>query len=142
MAKAASRITHQRETILQKLRSVTCHPTADELYDMVRQHLPHISIATVYRNLEWLVENGYAQKIEVGGRQKRFDGTTKAHYHVRCLACGKVDDVPIDPVGSLNARVEDYTGYAITGHSIEFIGYCPVCRHKKKNNTGETQEAS
>lgn len=142
MAKTTLRMTHQRETILQKLRSVTSHPTADELYDMVRQHLPHISIATVYRNLEWLVENGYIQKIEVGGRQKRFDGTTQAHYHVRCLGCGKVDDVPIDPVAGLNARVEDYTGYAITGHCIEFIGYCPVCRHKKKNNSGETQEVS
>ena len=138
MAKTTRRMTHQRETILQKLRSVTSHPTADELYDMVRQHIPHISIATVYRNLEWLVENGYAQKIEVSGRQKRFDGTPQPHYHIRCLTCGKVDDVPLEPVEGLNVRVAHYTGYVVTSHSIEFTGYCPICSHKK--NSSESKE--
>ncbi|MCX8043792.1 MAG: transcriptional repressor [Desulfobacterota bacterium] len=131
------RMTHQREIILQKLRSVTTHPTADEMYEMVRQHLPHISIATVYRNLEWLANNGYAQKIEVGGRQKRFDGTTQPHYHVRCLTCGRVDDVhiPVAPIAEgLKSRAEEYTGYVITGHSIEFTGYCSSCRHNKTKN--------
>jgi len=134
-------MTHQREAILQKLRSVTCHPTADELYGMVRQHLPRISIATVYRNLEWLVENGYAQKIESGGRQKRFDGTIQPHYHIECRGCGRVDDLPLTPVEALNSRAEECSGYAITSHSILFTGYCPLCRHKK-NNSQEPEEVS
>jgi Fur family ferric uptake transcriptional regulator len=122
------RITHQREIILEELRSVTSHPTADELYTMVRLRLPRISLATVYRNLEWLAENGIVQKIEVGGRQKRFDGTTSEHYHIRCLNCGKVDDVSMSPVESLENQLEQSTGYKILGHRIEFKGLCPSCK--------------
>lgn len=125
------RITHQREIILEELRSVTSHPTADELYEMVRRRLPRISLATVYRNLEWLAENGIVQKIEVGGRQKRFDGTTAEHYHIRCLKCGKVDDVVMVPLESLENQLEQSTGYTILGHRIEFHGLCPTCKHSE-----------
>jgi len=134
MLPPAKRITHQREIILQKLRSVTSHPTADELYMTVKEHLPRISIATVYRNLEWLVANGLAQKIEVSGRPKRFDGTVQPHYHVRCQMCGKVEDAVLAPLEDINSRAEKYTGYTICGHSIEFYGICPACGHDQKNS--------
>jgi len=125
------RITHQREIILEELRSVTSHPTADELYAMVRERLPRISLATVYRNLEWLAENGIVKKIEVGGRQKRFDGTIAEHYHIRCIKCGKVDDVSMAPLESLENQLEQSTGYTIIGHRIEFHGFCPSCQHSE-----------
>jgi len=128
------RMTHQREIILRALRSVTSHPTADEMYAMVREHLPHISIASVYRNLEWLAEKGFVQKIEVGGRQKRFDGTTTVHYHVRCHACGKVADVAMTPFTDIDRRVQECTGYHITGHHIAFSGLCPQCQHSSTEN--------
>jgi len=134
MTSSTHRITHQREIILQRLQSVTSHPTADELYVMIKQHLPRISIATVYRNLEWLVDHGYAQKIEVGGRQKRFDGTTRPHYHIRCLGCGRVDDVALPLFENLHSPVENHTGYVVTKHHIEFTGYCPQCKQSRQKS--------
>lgn len=126
------RITHQREIILEELRAVTSHPTADELYDMVRQRLPRISLATVYRNLEWLTDQGMVQKIEVGGRQKRFDGNVTEHYHIRCLECGKVDDISLNPIENLEHQLEESTGYRILGHRLEFRGVCPQCNGSEK----------
>jgi len=87
------RLTTQRQIILEELSKVKTHPTASELYDMVRKRLPRIGLGTVYRNLELMAENGMILKLEVGGTQKRFDATTDTHYHIRCSGCGKVDDI-------------------------------------------------
>ena len=127
-----TRITHQREVILEKLRSVKTHPSADEIYDMVRQKLPRISLATVYRNLEFLSVQGLVQKIEVGGRQKRFDGNPEQHYHIRCMQCGKVDDVELEQLEDLEKGICRTCGYKVLGHRIEFIGLCPACRLKSQ----------
>ena len=70
-----SRMTHQRRIILEELRNTRSHPTADEVYEIVRKRIPKISLGTVYRNLELLSESGVIQKLEIGGTQKRFDGT-------------------------------------------------------------------
>ena len=121
------RITHQREIILDELRSVKTHPTADELFEQVRGRLPRVSLATVYRNLEWLCQQGIVQKIEVGGRQKRFDGTTNLHYHIRCIGCGRVDDVDMSPVETLDHDLSEKSGYTVIGHRLEFWGTCPGC---------------
>jgi len=121
------RITHQRDVILDELRAVKTHPTADELYEQVRRRLPRVSLATVYRNLEWLSEQGLARKIEVGGRQKRFDGDISEHYHVRCQKCGRVADVEMDVLENVESRIAQCCGFTVTGHRIEFTGLCPEC---------------
>ncbi len=126
-----TRITTQREVILEELRSVKTHPSADELYDMVRQRLPRISLATVYRNLEFMTTQGLVQKIEVGGRQKRFDGNPERHYHIRCVKCGRVDDVELEQIKNLEVEVCKTRGYKIMGHRLEFFGLCPECRKNK-----------
>ena len=76
------RMTRQREIILQELRKVTSHPSADEIYLMVRKVMPKISIGTVYRNLELLFQRGLVAKIEISGSQMRFDGNPQKHYHI------------------------------------------------------------
>lgn len=122
------RVTRQRQVLLDELRKVCNHPTADELYQMARQRLPRISLGTVYRNLELMAENGMIQKLEVGGTQKRFDGNVVPHCHVRCLGCGRVDDLELSLDLDLDALARKRTGYTILRHSIEFSGLCPDCR--------------
>ena len=79
--------TNQRRVILEELRSVTSHPTADELYSMIREKLPKISLGTVYRNLELLSSAGQIMKLELSGKQKRFDGRPDQHFHMRLPFC-------------------------------------------------------
>jgi len=121
------RMTRQRQVILQELRKVKTHPSADEVYEMVRRLLPRISLGTVYRNLEILSELGEIQKIEICGKLKRFDGNTRDHYHLRCLNCHRIDDVPENIHFDFSASLNSETGYAITGHRLEFVGLCPEC---------------
>lgn len=129
MAKASSqyRLTRQRKVILEELRKMDAHPSADEIYDRVRKRLPRISLGTVYRNLEILSEQGEIQKLEFGGNLKRFDCNPDTHYHIRCSCCDRVDNVPFIPFTDIENKLEGSTRYKIIGHRLEFIGLCPEC---------------
>ncbi|MGV1100205.1 Fur family transcriptional regulator [Thiovibrio sp. JS02] len=122
------RITKQRQLILDELCSVTSHPTADELYQMVRKRLPKISLGTVYRNLEIMSDCGIIQKLDIGGTQKRFDGNASTHYHVRCSQCGRVDDLNIPPDFNVEKTASKLTRFKILRHRLEFTGLCPDCQ--------------
>ena len=131
------RMTRQRQVILQELRKVKTHPSADEVYEMVRRLLPRISLGTVYRNLEILSELGEIQKIEICGKLKRFDGNTRDHYHLRCLNCHRIDDVPENIHFDFNSSLNSETGYAITGHRLEFVGLCPECSEQQSSRLSQ-----
>ena len=122
------RLTTQRQIILEELAKVKTHPTASELYDMVRKRLPRIGLGTVYRNLELMADSGMIVKIEVGGTQKRFDAITDSHYHIRCSSCGKVDDIDVPVTKDLVNQAADTTSYQILGHHVEFTGICGDCQ--------------
>lgn len=126
------RLTTQRQIILEELVKVTSHPTANEVYDMVRKRLPRVGLGTVYRNLELMAETGMILKIEVGGTQKRFDATVHPHYHVRCVECGKVDDIKIPVQEDINEMAAQVSHYQIHGHHIEFTGICNNCASQQR----------
>lgn len=127
----ATRMTKQRSLILEELRNTTSHPTADEIYTMVRAKLPHISLGTVYRNLELLAESDQVLKLEYAGFQKRFDGNIHPHAHVRCERCGKVADV----MGAIcDVEVPEginVPGFSVNSARVEFFGVCQECREQE-----------
>ena len=133
--KKSRRMTRQRKTILDVLRQTNSHPSADEIYELVRKQLPRISLGTVYRNLEVLVDLGLIQKLELGGTIKRFDWDPKKHYHIRCLCCGQVDNAPIAPLNKLEDKLYGATVFSIIGHRLEFEGLCPDCTEKETQKT-------
>jgi len=120
-------MTRQRKVILEELRKVATHPSADEVYEMVRKRLPRISLGTVYRNLEILSKSGEIQKLELGCPLKRFDGIAENHYHIRCPQCDRVVDAPEDVDVAVNHDLKNATKFKIIGHKLEFIGICPDC---------------
>lgn len=127
-SRQVSRMTRQRALIMAELRSVTSHPTADEIYAMVRRKLPRISLGTVYRNLDLLTDNNEILCLEYAGFQKRFDGNVNDHQHVRCMHCGRVADVTLEvPTPELpkNMYVPDFT---VLCARVEFFGVCESCR--------------
>jgi Fur family ferric uptake transcriptional regulator len=124
----ALRMTRQRRAILQALRQGRAHPAADQVYQVVRRRLPRISLGTVYRNLELLAKRGLIRELRAGGEARRFDGMTEPHYHARCLRCGRVDDVAMKPVAAIEKAARRLSGYAVTGHQVEFVGLCPTCQ--------------
>ena len=130
-----SRMTRQRQAIIEELRKVSSHPTADEVYRIVRKRLPRISLGTVYRNLETLSKSGIVRKLELGGAQKRFDVLSDDHYHLLCTNCGRLEDIEAKPIPDIEDMFRNASGYQITGHQLVLIGLCPDC--SKKNPKDE-----
>ena len=126
-AESTLRMTRQRRAILDAVCASRVHPTADEVYAKVRVALPRISLGTVYRNLEELARRGLISRIEIGGTQRRYDGETCEHCHVRCLGCGHVKDAEVDGVDLRKASASRIPGYRIVGCAVEVMGYCPRC---------------
>jgi Fur family ferric uptake transcriptional regulator len=120
------RVTRQRTIILEELRKVVTHPTADELYTVVRQRLPRISLATVYRNLELLAEQKEILKLESAGNSRRFDGDTHSHQHARCQKCGRIADI-MTPMPLPEVRDITLPGFTITAVRLECDGLCDAC---------------
>ena len=125
---AGLRMTQQRRVILEELRTCAEHPTADALYRRVRQRLPSISLGTVYRNLEVLSQAGLIVTLRLDGRQRRFDGVLKRHYHVRCVQCGGISDVPGGSFRGLDDAAGRASRFTILGHRLTFEGLCPDCK--------------
>lgn len=127
------RMTNQREIILRELKKSKRHLSADELYDIVKKVMPRISLATVYRNLEILSEARLIGKLEISGRQKRFDFDVSDHDHIYCVVCHRVDNLDIERKSVDSEQLGAGAGYSITGYRVEIIGICPECQAKKKD---------
>ena len=124
------RLTSQRQVIFEELIKVKSHPTANEVYDMVRKRLPRIGLGTVYRNLNLLAELGIIRRLEVGGEQKLFDGDISPHYHIRCIKCNRVDDIFIKMDRGLEKGAASCCDYKILDHHVQFSGICSKCLPK------------
>ena len=122
------RFTEQRAAVYRYLAGTDIHPTADEVFLAVRSDLHEISLATVYKSLETLVGCGLAVKLNYSGGSARYDGRMDPHYHARCLACGRVADIPGEVTDSgiqtLSGRTPDFQ---VIGYSLELTGYCTTC---------------
>ena len=124
--------TVQRRVILEELRSVKTHPTADQVYDMARRKIPNISLATVYRNLEKMADNGDILRLETAGTKKRYDGDISRHYHLRCSKCGGVSDIKAESVRRITAALNQVKNVeGIEDFSLEFKGICHECVNKR-----------
>jgi Fur family ferric uptake transcriptional regulator len=132
------RNTRQRQVILEELQKLTSHPTAAVLHQFVRRRLPKISLGTVYRNLELLVGMGLIQKLDFAGAEAHFDGNVQNHAHLRCVRCGRVDDVSAPPLDLAEGATHDWGGYQVLGHRLEFFGICPVCEGRQENEKAVT----
>lgn len=125
---AMPRITKQRKAIFQALEGDTTHPTADEIFQRVKQDLPSISLATVYRNLKLLADSGLILEISTPDGPNRYDPQTQRHYHFMCKRCERVDDVELPVQRTLERRLEQSTQYEVHTHELIFYGVCPSCR--------------
>jgi Fur family transcriptional regulator, ferric uptake regulator len=137
MSKKPQRMTKQKKVILEELSKVKNHPTAYDVYEMVKSRLPRISLGTVYRNLEQLSSGGQIRRLDMGQGQRRFDAVMDDHLHIRCISCGKVDDVLLNPALStitIKDTVSSQSGYEVLGCEMDFQGICPHCKKRWPHN--------
>ena len=118
----------QREVILNTLKENVVHPTAEYLYAKIQEKDPKISLATLYRNLNQLTENGIIKKIDGLETSSHYDHNTHEHYHFICTKCRRVFDIDAEVAPELIRRTEEKTDFLIENHDIVFSGICKECR--------------
>lgn len=119
--------SRQRESIKACLMARNDHPTADALYTSIRREYPNISLGTVYRNLNLLVELGEINKLTCGDGADHFDADTTPHYHFVCRNCGQVCDLSLKPMDHINDLARKHAEGCVDGHTIFFYGICKNC---------------
>lgn len=124
---SVTRYSKQREAIRMYLRSTKQHPTAEIVYEHIQHSFPNISLGTVYRNLNFLVEHGDALRLEFGDGVDHFDGKTAPHNHFYCKSCKSVIDLDMDPIDHIDRIADAGFSGSIQGHSIYFYGICGDC---------------
>ena len=118
----------QRDAILTYLHSTKSHPTAETVYENVRESIPNISLGTVYRNLSLFKDQGLIASLGTVGGVERFDADTEPHVHFICNHCDSVLDLPeLDPPESLRSAAANATGGEVSGCQLIFTGICKDC---------------
>lgn len=121
------RFSRNRQAILECLQTTDIHPTADWILDRLRPSYPNLNLATVYRNLIQLKEEGLIQSMGVVAGQEHFDGGMTPHAHMMCSRCGKITDVPLTgEMEQIMDGISRQTGFEV--HTSRFTGLCPECR--------------
>lgn len=123
----------QREIILETLKENVVHPTAEYLYSVLHKKDPKISLATLYRNLNQLAENGIIKKIDGLEQSSHFDHNTHEHYHFICTKCLKVFDIDANIAPDLIKKTEEITDFTVQSHDVVFCGICKDCKNQTNN---------
>ena len=127
------RQTIQKELVLNAVRTLKKHATADEVYSFIANEHPSVGKGTVYRNLNILADEGKVRKVEISDGPDRFDFTLTEHYHVKCIKCGDVSDVDMVKLSDLKKKIKDDHGIEFLGYDILFRGICPKCKENNIN---------
>lgn len=131
-----TRNTRQRGVILDILQETREHPTAEKIYQDARRIIPNISLGTVYRNLNFLQDQGLVREIRPSdGSSTRFDGELASHGHFHCSRCGGLFDIPL-PNGAEQLQLTKVDGVSmISSIDLHIIGECSKCGEPGTSST-------
>ena len=129
------RLTPHRAAVLDALRSRRYHPTAAELFSMVRRRRPGVSFATIYNALNWLTRNRMVVELKSGDEASRYDPITERHDHLVCTSCGALVDSHIELPRNIWSRAARRAGFRVEQYRLELYGLCPRCARKPARKT-------
>ena len=121
------RNTVQRQIILDTLKTLDTHPTVEDLHKEIQKNYPSIGMATVYRNLRQLTEQGLIMQIATLDDVARYDGCADPHYHFHCKVCKGTFDLEIDLINGMENVIKNKYGFRVDSHDVTFTGACAKC---------------
>ena len=119
--------THQRQKIYEVLVSRPGHYSPEEIYEQVKQDLPSISLATVYKNLKTFIEAGMLREVSLHHGAWRIDANLNPHHHLVCTRCRSIIDLDVGLLAPVKLRGELPSGFKLEKFSVEIQGVCRAC---------------
>ena len=121
-------ITKQRQAVLQVIRDVEEHLTANQVFDRARRLLPGLSFATVYNSLRYLKQEGLIGEVRFGTDAMRYDRKLERHDHAVCTGCGKLIDIDLPIPDELLKKGERLSKFKAESIEVVLRGRCPDCK--------------
>ncbi len=135
-----SMLNENAQAIVAMVQSASHHPTALEVYETVKQQRPRIGLASIYRILRNLVEQGYIHELRVDGENfSRYDGHTERHDHAICSSCGRLLDLQVEIALSKQNLQEAAlaVGVKLETYEIRLYGLCALCHSSRQNSANK-----
>ena len=127
-----TRETRQRKVVYDAVKHSKSHPTADMIFEQVRNKLPTVSLGTVYRNLSVLKDQGLVTELRGSDRRAHFEADLKPHAHFTCNGCGSIFDVEDCPTPEWEQH-PSLADFIVEEYSLSFKGICPHCKGAQRN---------
>lgn len=121
-------LTSQRRAVLDALDESQGHPSAEDIYLIVKRKNPRVALGTVYQALSVLEEIGVVGAKHWSESPTRYDLNVEPHLDIRCEHCGRVSEVPDVDLGDLEERIRGNTSYRVTRTTMVVEGRCPACQ--------------
>ena len=125
------KVTPQRVAIYRELANTDQHPSAESIYQKIRNYYPNISLTTIYRTLETFEKLGLISVVNILYNAARYDANLEPHHHLVCIACKKVEDYYDNSLMNLDISKKNLANYKVLGYTIQLNGICKDCRRKK-----------
>ncbi len=121
------KFSSRRQAVIDVIKNMRCHPSADAIYEECRKTIPNISLATVYRNLAYLEKKGVLGRVIGCGEKEHYDIELDTHCHVICSKCGKITDMlyPDD----MKSMLDKYCSKSeFSSFGLSFYNLCDECK--------------
>ncbi len=137
LRQAGLRLTPQRLAICRYLSQSKDHPTAQDIYQVLKPEYPSLSLATVYNTLETLVALGAIHALgDAGDDATHYDANIDPHINLVCIRCHTIVDLPTSTVAQLEHEAEEKSGFRILGTRVVYYGLCPECQQAESKGNG------
>lgn len=126
--KSGYTLTAQRRAVLEALGDSGGHPSAEDVYLIVKRKNPRVALGTVYQALSVLEEIGVIGSKHWNESPTRYDLNVEPHLDIRCGHCGEVSEIPGVGLDDLESRIQEKTPYEVKSATLVVEGVCPRCR--------------
>lgn len=121
-------MTHQRQVLYEVMQQMEGHPSPEDIYERVKEKIPAISLATVYKNIHLFVASGVLRELSLHHGSVRLEMNGEDHHHAVCWKCKSVSDLDEKSLGLLQKRKKLPGGFLVERYSVDVIGLCAKCQ--------------
>ena len=121
-------VTPQRLEIVNLFSSYG-HLNIDKLYKLLQKNFPSLSLATVYKNINLMLEKNFVSEVQLENKKNVYELLKKEHSHVVCIKCDAILDILVDTQALFN-EVAQKSHFQLTTSNIIFNGICSECQKK------------
>ncbi len=120
------KVTPQRLAMVE-LMDVHGHISVRDIFSNIQANFPSLSLATVYKNINAMVENSFIKELKIVGQDAKYELIKEEHSHMICKNCGKVEDINLE-TDALVSSAAKISHYSIEESSVQLFGLCPDCK--------------